>query len=118
MNLFNFLKGLNPPQDLYANNLERAANAIENVNDANNDTERRNEEYNRERSNILNSLNWRTIIRRGERYLYKSIVYETIRQFGNENIRKFPKYSTSFEYWNWYDTKNLKVQNYVEWFIW
>lgn len=42
----------------------------ENVNNANNDAERRNEDYNRERSNTINSLNWRTIIRRGGTLLF------------------------------------------------
>lgn len=66
VNLANLLANITPLGELYENNLEEVVNSIEeNVNDANNDAERRNEEYNRERSNILNSLNWRTVLRRG-----------------------------------------------------
>lgn len=62
---------MNPPAELYENNLEEVINSIEeNVNDANNDAERRNEKYNRERSNIMNSLNWRTLFRRGTTLLF------------------------------------------------
>jgi hypothetical protein len=67
INLANLLANMNPPAELYENNLEEVINSIEeNVNDA----ERRNEEYNRERSNIMNSLNWRTLLRRGSTLLY------------------------------------------------
>jgi hypothetical protein len=66
INLANLLLELNPPKDLYENNLEEVGNIIdENTNDVNNNSEERNVEYNRERSNILNSLNWRTLLRRG-----------------------------------------------------
>jgi hypothetical protein len=47
INLANLLANMNPPAELYENNLEEVINSIEeNVNDANNDAERRNEEYN------------------------------------------------------------------------
>lgn len=71
INLANLLANMNPPAELYENNLEEVINSIEeNVNDANNDAERRNEEYNLERSNIMNSLNWRTLLRRGGTLLF------------------------------------------------
>lgn len=65
-NLANLLAELNLPPDLYENNLEEAEEIInENTNEANNSSEERNAAYSRERSNILSSLNWRTILRRG-----------------------------------------------------
>lgn len=71
VNLANLLTNMNPPGDLYENNLVEVVNSMEeNVNDANDDAERRNEEYNQERSNIINSLNWRTILRRGGTLLF------------------------------------------------
>ena len=71
VNLANLLANMNSPVELYENNLEEVVNSIEeNVNDANDDAERRNAEYNQERSNILNSLNWRTILRRGGTLLF------------------------------------------------
>ena len=57
--------------EVYDNNLEEVVNSIEeNVNSANDDAERRNEEYNQERSSIINSMNWRTILRRGGTLLF------------------------------------------------
>lgn len=71
VNLSNLLTNLNPPVELYENNLEEAANSLEeNLNDVNNDVERRNEEYSQRRSDIFNSLNWRTILRRGGTLLF------------------------------------------------
>ena len=71
INLANLLSELNPPQGLYENNLEEVGNIInENTTDVNNNSEERNEEYNRERSNILNSINWRTLLRRGGTLLF------------------------------------------------
>ena len=71
INLANLLTNINPPVELYENNLEEVVNSIEeNVNDVNNDAERRNEEYSQGRSNIINSLNWRTVLRRGGTLLF------------------------------------------------
>ena len=66
INLSYMLTDLEPSEVLYENNLEEVTNEIdENVNSTNDDVERRSEEYNRERTNILSSLNWRTVISRG-----------------------------------------------------
>jgi hypothetical protein len=66
INLSYMLTELEPAEVLYENNLEEVTNEIEeNVNSTNDDIERRSEEYNRERTNILGSLNWQTVIRRG-----------------------------------------------------
>ena len=59
INLANLLSDINPPVEIYENNLENnleeVVNSIEeNVNSANDDAERRNEEYNQERSSIIN----------------------------------------------------------------
>lgn len=74
INLANLLGELNPPQDLYENNLEEVEQIMnENVNDVNNNSEERNTEYNRERSNILNSINYRTLLRRGGTLLFMGV---------------------------------------------
>ena len=72
INLANLLSDINPPVEVYENNLEEVVNSIEeNVNSANDDdAERRNEEYNQESSSIINSMNWRTILRRGGTLLF------------------------------------------------
>lgn len=71
INLANLLAELNPPQGLYENNLEEVGNIInENTADVNNNSEERSEEYNRERSNVLNPINWRTLLRRGGTLLF------------------------------------------------
>lgn len=79
INLANLLSDINPPVEVYENNLENnleeVVNSIEeNVNSANDDAERRNEEYNQERSSIINSMNWRTILRRGGTLLFMGAV--------------------------------------------
>ena len=72
INLANLLSDINPPVEVYENNLEEVVNSIEeNVNSSNDDdAERRNEEYNQESSSIINSMNWRTILRRGGTLLF------------------------------------------------
>mmetsp|Transcript_17634 Transcript_17634/g.26253 ORF Transcript_17634/g.26253 Transcript_17634/m.26253 type:complete len:300 (-) Transcript_17634:139-1038(-) len=73
INLSYMLTDLEPSEVLYENNLEEVTNEIdENVNNTNDDVERRSEEYNRERTNILSSLNWHTAIRRGGTLLFMS----------------------------------------------
>jgi hypothetical protein len=74
LHLSTLLSELNLSRDLYENNLEEVGNIIdENINDANNNSEERNEEDNRERSNVLNSLNWRTVLRRGGTLLFMGV---------------------------------------------
>jgi DNA-binding TFAR19-related protein (PDSD5 family) len=64
-NLANLLAELNSPENLYENNLEEVEEIMDrHTNEANSNSDERNETYGRERSNILNSLNWRTILRR------------------------------------------------------
>jgi len=79
INLASLLSDINPPVEIYENNLRNNLEEVrksieENVNSANDDAERRNEEYNRERSSIINSMNWRTILRRGGTLLFMGAV--------------------------------------------
>jgi len=65
-NLANLLSELNSPENLYENDLEEVEEAMDrNTNEANSNSDERNKTYGRERSNILNSFNWQTILRRG-----------------------------------------------------
>ena len=69
----------------------------ENIDGINNSSEERNTEYNRERSNILNSINWRTLLRRGGTLLFMGAPY--IGPLGNLGIRileNSPNLSSSF----------------------
>lgn len=66
LHLSTLLSELNFSRDLYENNLEEVGNIIdENTDDANNNSE--------ERSNVLNSLNWRTVLRRGGTLLFMGV---------------------------------------------
>lgn len=104
INLANLLAEPNPTQDLYENNLEEVENIMnENIDGVNNNSEERNSEYNRERSNILNSMNWRTLLRRGGTLLFMGAATYLgapyIGPLGNLGIRVLensPNLSSSF----------------------
>ena len=64
--LSNLLMELNPPQDVYENNLgETGSNIDANIRNENNENEERQENYNSAQTNILSSINWQAVLRRG-----------------------------------------------------
>jgi hypothetical protein len=71
VNLSNLLSDLNPQINFYQSNVEEVGNVIDDITDeANSNSESRSGEYNRERANILSSMNWQSILRRGGTLLF------------------------------------------------